>query len=274
MHKLIIQIAEHQLEINVASAFLKDWLVAKFHATEIMDCSQLGSSDLTILIEDGYGTPFESFDVNISTTPELITYLRNDYRIQVFRDFTHAYISAYDDFALNHALLLLYSGFIAHHGWGLMTHSSCIMSEGHAYLFAGQSGAGKSTAALLSSPRMVLSDEAALVKVTDNSVRIYNSPFRSDSFWEREQMNESYELKGYHILRQSQQIKRHPVQKAEAMIFLMNTIFYWAFLPEETAKVVAMCRKLVNNVTFYELYFQKNNLFWEVIHEHTHEQYV
>lgn len=274
MHKLELTIAEHHIEIDVASDTFKDWLIHKFAAKLVVDYFLLNNVNLSILVIDVFGTPFESYNVEITYNDELITYLRNDYRIQVTRDFSKAFISAYDEFALNHAMMALYSAFIAHHNWGVMTHSSCIVDHDNTHLFAGQSGAGKSTIAMLSEPRMILSDEAALVKVSNERVQVFNSPFRSDSVWEAHQIGYHYDLKGYHLLRQSQQIRREPIHKTEALIYLMNTIFYWAYLPEETAKVVSMCRMLVNAVPFYDLYFQKNDLFWREIHEHTHEQYI
>jgi hypothetical protein len=92
--------------------------------------------------------------------------------------------------------------------------------------------------------------------------------------WRAEEITCSFELKGYHILYQSEQIKRVPMKHAQAIIHLMNTIFYWSYLPEETAKVISMCRELINTVPFYELYFQKNDLFWGEIYEKSHGQYV
>lgn len=137
----------------------------------------------------------------------------------------------------------------------------------NAYLFAGQSGAGKSTAALLSYPRQILSDEAAILKVQAGRVEVFNSPFRSYSFWDHAQTADHYELKGCHLLRQSQEIKRTPIAPSDALVHLMNTVFYWAYRADETAKVFQLGSRVVKAVPFYELFFQKNALFWDEIHE-------
>ncbi len=74
----------------------------------------------------------------------------------------------FNEFALKHALMNLYSSFIVHHKWGLLIHSSCLKEGDKAFLFSGQSGAGKSTVVKLSHPRPILSDEATVVKITES----------------------------------------------------------------------------------------------------------
>ncbi|MCZ8522138.1 MULTISPECIES: hypothetical protein [Paenibacillus] len=266
MQTLYITIAEHQLVMELPSGPLLDWAVPKFSASVIPPLSsKTEQPDLHVTVSAPYGQPFRGYDVEIARDETSIRYDRGDYLLTVSRDFRRAEVAVYDDFALNHALMLLYSGFIAYRGWGLMTHASCIAQGSSAYLFAGQSGAGKSTAALLSRPRPVLSDEAALIRVAPDGIRVYNSPFRSDSVWDADERGMSCELKGYHLLRQSLEIKREPIRSSEAMLYLMRTIFYWHFDPQETAKVISMCRTFAEKVPFYELYFQKNDKFWEEI---------
>ncbi|AEI46278.1 hypothetical protein [Paenibacillus mucilaginosus] len=276
MQTLYFEIAEHRLIMELPAGSLLDWAVPKFSASVIPPESPVTEQpDLHITVSAPYGQPFQSYDVEITQDDETIRYDRGDYLLTVSRDFRRAQVAVHDDFALNHALMLLYSGFIAHRGWGLMTHSSCIAQGSSAYLFAGQSGAGKSTAALLSRPRPVLSDEAALIRVAPDGVRVYNSPFRSDSVWNAEERTLNCELKGYHLLRQSLEIKREGIRSSQALMYLMRTIFYWHYDPQETAKVISMCRTFVEKVPFYELYFQKNDKFWkEISHEQPAAEYV
>lgn len=62
-----------------------------------------------------------------------------------------------------------------------------------------------------------------------------------------------------------QQIDTDIIKPTEAVLRLMDKIFYWAVNPTETVKVLSMCRKLTEQIPSYKLYFQKNNLFWECI---------
>ena len=42
----------------------------------------------------------------------------------------------------------------------------------------------------------------------------------------------------------------------------MDKVFYWRHSKLETAKMIAVCRSVVERVPAYQLYFQKNDTFW------------
>jgi hypothetical protein len=220
-------------------------------------------SHLNIYIESGFGNSFVNYDVSITDHSEYIQYHRRDYLIKVNHHFTRAEIFAHDELALKHALMNIYSAFILHHNWGLLIHSSCVMDDHKAHLFAGHSGAGKSTAAKLSSPRPLLSDEATLVKVTKDSITIYDSPFRSEQEGSGDQA--PVPLTSIQLLFQSTQIERLQLMKSEAYIQLIDKVFYWKRNGEEVTRIMKMLRTIVNQVPVYNLKFQKNNKFWELI---------
>ena len=75
----------------------------------------------------------------------------------------------------------------------------------------------------------------------------------------------SYPLAAIQILFQSLDNERVPTRKMEALKHITNRIFYWAHDPDETRNVMRMCRALIEQVPVYDLYFQKNNTFWEKI---------
>lgn len=216
-----------------------------------------------INIRKGYGIPFQDFNVQIRKEDGLVYYERADFLLETIGTYREAKLQAYDEIALKHGLMTLFSAFIVHHGWGLMIHSSCVVSDDKAYLFAGPSGAGKSTVAMLSKPREILSDEATLIKVEPNGIVAYDSPFRSDSITNYDK--ESRKLEGIHLLEQSPQIERTPIPPSETVLRLMDKIFYWAHTPADTLKVLGMCRSIAQQVSAYRLKFQKNDLFWERI---------
>ncbi|TDG00291.1 hypothetical protein [Paenibacillus piri] len=262
MWELKIQIAEHVLGIRTASAMAKEFVWLKYGVLRLEE-DDAAEPDLTVRIEDGYGVPFAGYDVDVVSTGESVIYTRADYRLEADPDYKHAIVKVYDDFALKHAMVNLYSAFITRRGWGLLMHSSCLMERDKAYLFAGHSGAGKSTVAILSRPRPVLSDEATIVKLGSDGATIFNSPFRSDS--EMTALAGPYPLAAIQILHQALSNKRSPLGKTESVLQLMQRVFFWAHDPEETKKVFKLCMGLVERVPVYDLHFQKNNSFWEEI---------
>jgi hypothetical protein len=219
--------------------------------------------DLILSITGNYGIPFVNYDVSIKKETNKITYNRADYQVEIDGSFQQATILAYNELALKHAFMNLYSAFIVHRNWGLLVHSSCAVEQGTAHLFAGHSGAGKSTVALLSEPRSLLSDEATILKITKDCVIIYDSPFRSEL--KPANLKHSYPLKSIQLLNQALQNERIPLQHADALIHLIDKVFYWPHCAEEITKIIQLLKLLVKQVPTYELHFQKNNTFWELI---------
>jgi hypothetical protein len=219
--------------------------------------------DLFIHIEEGYGVPFVDYHVEINKEAGKVTFRRADYLLEADSDYKHANLTVYDELALEHALINWYSSYVVYHNWGLIIHSSCVMDGGKAHIFAGQSGAGKSTAAKLSHPRELLSDEATLVKITPGSILVYNSPFRSEL--EMTGNRQSSPLTSVNLLVQAVQNQRMIIRKSNGFLQLMDKVFYWAHDPDETRRIIRLMKILTDTVPVYELHFQKNNSFWELI---------
>lgn len=256
-----VRIAEHRVEFTTESEWVEAFIRNRFYVEDPESFSR--KPDLNVHVEDGYGSEFTSFDVQTVKNGEELVFSRTDYRIRLDLQYGLANVYVFDDFALKHAMLNLYSTYIVHHNWGLLIHSSCILEGGKAYMFAGQSGAGKSTVAQLSRPRPILSDEATILKIGHGEVTVFDSPFRSDTsplF-----IRESRPLGAIQLLRQSMSIKRTAMGKIDGMLELLGKVFYWPYETGETAKVFEMCKKLAHHIPIYELFFQKNDLFWKEI---------
>ncbi|WP_409344367.1 hypothetical protein [Paenibacillus sp. MBLB4367] len=262
MHLFRIDIGEHSAIVRTESEAIASAIEQMFEKAKA-DAEAVLSADLVVEAELGYGEPSPDYAVTISTEGTSVIYSRLDYRIVTDASYRKASIVAYNELSLKHAFMNFYSAFIVHSGWGLMIHSSCVVEDDKAYLFAGQSGAGKSTVAKLSAPRPLLSDEASLVKITPDGIFVYNSPFRSELMTINE--GRVCRLGGIHLLIQSDQVERTPIRSSEGIMHLMDKVFYWGHDAKETGKVLGMLREMVLGVPVYELHFQKNNTFWEKI---------
>lgn len=258
-----IKIGEHTAFIRSSSDRFMNWIKTYFPTIDGGDLLTNATTDLSIHLVDGYGIPFVDYQVEVTSHPDQVTYQRADYLIEVDNDFVAAKIYAYDEFALKHALTNLYSAFIVHHDWGLLIHSACVEQYGRAYLFAGQSGAGKSTVAGLSTPRPILSDEASLVKISDTEISVFDSPFRSELV--PSSVRKACQLTSIHLLIQATVNKSLLIKKPDALLDLINKVFFWPHDSSETVKILKMCKQLAERVPIYQLHFQKNNTFWELI---------
>lgn len=258
MNTIHTNIGTHKIQISLNSGSFTNFIQRTYQIN-----SDQPNPDMELTIHQGYGTSFVDYQVEITKEPRKIRYRRADYLIEADSDYRRAIIHAHDDFALKHAMTNLYSAFIVYHQWGLLIHSSCVVESGKAHIFAGQSGAGKSTAARLSEPRQLLSDEATLVQITPTEVIVHNSPFRSEITTCGD--SEKAPLISIQLLHQALQNHRIQIRKPDALIQLMDKVFYWAHDPEETKVILQLLRTLVDQVPVYELYFKKDNTFWELI---------
>lgn len=254
-----IKIGEHVFHVHDDSNETTEVVHRNFQDTHIEDLR----TDMTIQLKSGYGVPFVDYNVKITEKANDIFFNRADYLIQVDRNFRFAIISFHDQLALKHALMNLYSSFIVHHNWGLLIHSSCAVEAGKAHMFSGRSGAGKSTVAKLSDPRELLSDEATIVKIHEDEVTVFDSPFRSEL--ETRGSERFRPLASIQLLHQGPVNRREQLKKADALMSLMDKVFYWPYCPDETRRIMAFLKTLVDAVPVYNLLFQKNNAFWELI---------
>ncbi|MFY0758481.1 hypothetical protein AB1K32_06325 [Metabacillus dongyingensis] len=258
MTNINTKIGEHNIRLVCENKKLVNFLTHQFlirdHGRKI---------DLSILIEKGYGQPFKNYDVDVCETQTSITFKRADYKITVDPNYTQAEVHVHNELALKHALMNLYSSFIVHKNWGILLHSSCVLETNGAHIFTGHSGAGKSTAAKLSAPRPLLSDEATIIKIAKDGILAYDSPFRSELHGHAPVSN--IKLLSIDLLHQSLSIERNRVDKSSALLALLDKVFYWPSNKEETKRILTMMRFLVEHVDIYDLYFQKNNRFWEMI---------
>ncbi|MFD0829821.1 hypothetical protein ACT8ZR_30040 [Neobacillus sp. M.A.Huq-85] len=260
MNEIITKIGDHFIRISSESDRLAKFFQKNFNSRVNIENQQI---DLVIIVKDGYGVSFINYEVEVTKQDDKILFRREDYLIKVDSDYKKAEIFVHDEFALKHALTNLYSSFIVYHNWGLLIHSSCVIEAGKAHIFAGQSGAGKSTAAKLSYPREILSDEATLVKITSNDITIYNSPFRSEL--EAEPIERISKLESIQLLKQSLHNNRIIIPSSDALIRLMDKVFFWPTCQKEIKTILRLLTSLVLNVHVYELHFQKNNTFWKLI---------
>jgi hypothetical protein len=260
MKELKTIVGDHLIHIFCESMKLRSMFEKNFYFHKGAKNQQ---PDLIINITDGYGVPFLDYEVKVSQSETQISFRRADYLIEVDSKYKAATISVNDELALKHALMNLFSSFIVYHNWGLLIHSSCVIEDGKAHIFAGQSGAGKSTAAKLSFPRKLLSDEATLVKITQEEVTVFNSPFRSEI--EAVQFKGNVPLASVQVLYQALHNSRDKLKKTDALLQLMDKVFFWPHSQEETKTIMKLMTMLVKKVPAYELHFQKNNTFWELI---------
>ena len=136
----------------------------------------------------------------------------------------------------------------------LLMHGSCVAADGEGYLFTAKSGTGKSTHTrlwreLLGERAVMINDDKPLIRLTDEGVRIYGSPWDGKH---RLSCNLSVPLKAICILRRAPENSIEPISAAEAYPMLLQQIYRPAD-PEALAKTLALIDRLAESLRFYRL---------------------
>jgi hypothetical protein len=253
-------IGEHRVQLRCGFDLFNRTFAA---LAESANSSKTERPHIVLDIMEGYGTAFVDYVVGVTVVHKTVYFRRADYLIIANSDYTEAAIFAHNELSLKHAMMTLYSSYIVRHRWGLLIHSSCVVDQGKAHIFAGPSGAGKSTAAQFSLPRELLSDEASLVKITSEGSYVFYSPFRSEL--EEAGGMKPRLLSSIQLLHQAKQNHRVQYSKTDAFLRLVAQVFYWSPDPKDTGVVLKLLQSLVMSTPVYELQFQKNDTFWELI---------
>ena len=147
-------------------------------------------------------------------------------------------------------------------GYGLMTydkgtiavHSSCIVSNGKAVIFLGESGTGKSTHTRLWREQFgdrcyMINDDKPLIRFDGEAIRVYGTPWAGKYNLGR---NTSAPLKAIIQLRRGSENHIEKVSKDKAFYSIMKQGY---FPPGNAAKSQALSlqKKLIEQVPFYEL---------------------
>ncbi len=168
-----------------------------------------------------------------------------------------AAIYSFDSF-----LRILYSLILVQEG-GFLLHAASVVKDGLGYIFMGKSGAGKSTIARHSTKYTVLSDEISLIRKVENRYLLYSTPF-----WGEQEIkggNFYSPIQGIYQLKQSAGLDLRRLSKKESLCRLMENVLYFAREPFLTKRVFQSSLDFINEVSFYELKFQKNKDFWQAI---------
>jgi hypothetical protein len=156
-----------------------------------------------------------------------------------------------------HTLLLVPLG-------GFLLHASSAVRNGRAFLFAGVSGAGKTTMARLAPPDVtLLTDEISYVRPEAGGYRAFGTPFAGDL--ERAGENVSAPVGALYFLVQGGENRIEPVAAAEAARALPRNILFFAEDAALVKQVFENACAFAAAVPAFRLTFVPDPGVWELI---------
>jgi hypothetical protein len=160
---------------------------------------------------------------------------------------------------------------IAIQAGGFALHAAGVLREDKAWLFAGVSNSGKTTAVHLSRPCVSLGDDMGLVAPGHDGWEAWPLPFDNSEHAPREAPGEAHPLAGIWRLHQADAhaVERPPTGQAVASLMSCCT-FPWA-LPDETERLFAHVTRFVLDAAFSHLHFRRDPGFWDLLLHGSHE---
>lgn len=159
---------------------------------------------------------------------------------------------------ITHSLVLARAG-------GLLMHASSCVRKGQAYLFAGVSGAGKTTISRLAPPEAtLLTDEISYLRRDGEGYSAYGTPFAGELAKPGE--NVRAPLGALYLLRQGLENRIEPLaSESEAVRRVMENVLFFANDPDLVSMVFDTVYDLVRTVPVYRLTFTPDPGVWELI---------
>src|SRR5208337_3747318 len=147
---------------------------------------------------------------------------------------------------------------------GFLLHSASAIRNGKAFLFAGVSGAGKTTISRLAPPdATLLTDEISYVRKQDGGYVAFGTPFTGELAKLGE--NTSAPVAALYLLAQGPENRIEPVAVADAGRELLSNMLFFAEDQELVHGAFQAACDFVRSVPVRRLTFIPDALVWEMI---------
>ena len=169
-------------------------------------------------------------------------------------------------YSIDTVLRITHSLVLAEQG-GFLLHAASAIRNNRAFLFAGVSGAGKTTMSrLASTDAIVLTDEISYIRSDAKNGKdyvAYGTPFAGELA--RVGANASAPLETLYLLVQGPENRIAPISKIDAARAIMRHVLFFAEEKDLVAKVFDSVLEFVSRVQVAQLIFTPDARAWELI---------
>ena len=160
-------------------------------------------------------------------------------------------------------LRILHTLLLARQG-GFLVHAASAVRNGRAFLFAGASGAGKTTISRLAPPDVtLLTDEISYVRRQEDGYFAFGTPFTGELALPGENLRAP--VAALYLLARGRENKIEPVASAHAARGLLENILFFAGDPELVNLVFQSACEFAGRVPVYRLAFVPDARVWDMI---------
>lgn len=210
------------------------------------------------------GTPSGDEDVSVQWDAGRWRMERGDFRAEWEPSTARGWIrQVRSPFSLDSVLRIVHTLLLAKQG-GFLVHASSGVRHGQAFLFAGVSGAGKTTMARLAPADVaLLTDEISYVTRDEGGYTAVGTPFYGELARPGENLRAP--ISAVYLLAKGSENRIEPVTGADAVRGLMANILFFARDPESVKRVFDAANDFVKRVPVRRLTFYPDARVWELI---------
>lgn len=206
----------------------------------------------------------EDEDVNVRMESGCWIITRGDFRAEWDPRTNRGWVrQSPNPYSIDGVLRILHSLFLARQG-GFLVHAASAVRHGRAFLFAGVSGAGKTTLSRLAPPDAeVLTDEISYVRPAGSGYEAFGTPFAGELA--RIGANLRAPLQALYLLEQGPENRIEPVDPNEAARAVLRNILFFAHDEELVGLVFQSVLDFVARVPVMRFVFTKDARAWELV---------
>jgi hypothetical protein len=257
---LVINIGEMPVRVNTTDPVF-------LHMLEDRYAGYLGSPKTSAIAFDvelcpPMGDP--DADMSVEYKQGVWKLQRGDFRAEWNPAIGHGLIRQFrSPYSMDAVLRILHSLLLAREG-GVLLHSASAIRNGRAFLFAGVSGAGKTTISRLAPNDVtLLTDEISYVRRRQDRYIAYGTPFTGELAKLGE--NVSAPIATLYLLAQGTENRIDRVPAAEAVRSLLANVLFFAEESDAVQSVFGSAFDFVSRVPVCRLTFVPDARVWELI---------
>jgi hypothetical protein len=157
---------------------------------------------------------------------------------------------------------------------GISIHAAGIGTNDNGYIFAGRSGAGKTTISkqfVAKNYESLLSDDRVIVRKIDDELRVFGTPWPGEGGIAS---NTSLPLSGIFFLSHSDSNKIEKLHVREALEQLFPVVSIPWYDPEIMNQILSFCETLISHIPVYMLYFRPDIEVVDMIEQYVVKQQI
>ena len=189
---------------------------------------------------------------------------RSDFRAEIDASTRTGWVSqAPNPYTLDALLRVVHSLVLAEEG-GFLLHAASGVRNGRAFVFAGVSGAGKTTISRLApSDATLLTDEISYVRRTGHAYYAYGTPFTGELACVGD--NVRAPLAALYLLEKGTDNRIVPIRRSDAAHALMRNVLFFSHDPSLVERVFEAALDFVSRVPVAGFVFTPDERAWELV---------